>query len=488
MVNFFSSSPCSISGGGCACSGAENSISIEPFTEMYDEYDYEHPQSYTEYEGYSNTASGVSANSQTVSTAQEQGILDPIGSYFSQFFESPIKQTQVQPFHQQQTHTPFLQEIAQGLGLSPAMIQSLVTQVSQQFNINPSELKENVLHFLSQFGINPGHIRPLINEVAARVGLNNKMGRSGIINPHAIKQVLEKSNIPVTTNQTASPSNSAQNTRSKVNQVSNLSQQPQVHHNRQQQHHQQQQHRKERIQQLQQQLAQLQQQGKVPEFDKAAVLARLQETHPQMYERVQHRLVKPVVVEIPVVHSSNGSKEPVVVKNNGKITTPSGKNVAVDSSGVLKNTHNGTPVTVSNQVVAVNSAKQLVNSKTGNPVTVIANQGAVNPVALSQNQARMNNQKVNGFTNVAAPSANGSTSIISPNYSEIDQPETEASQNPTFNRNAFRTYFPSIDNQTYDTIAQTLKNRRQPPINISTINPENLSYKIDEFLQQYSDN
>lgn len=484
MVNFFSSSPCSISGGGCACSGAESYVNVEPFTEMYDEYDYDFSQ---EYEGYTNTAPGVSENSQTVSTAQVQGIHDPIGSYFSQFFESPIKQTNVQPFLQQQAHTPFLQEIAQGLGLSPAMIQSLISQVSQQFNINPSELKENVLHFLSQFGINPGHIRPLVNEVAARVGLNNKMGRSGIINPHAIKQVLEKSNIPVTTNQTAASStNSANNNRSKVNQVNNLSQQPQIHHNRQQQHHQQQQRRKERIQQLQQQLAQLQQQGKVPEFDKASILARLQETHPQMYERVQQRLVKPVVVEIPVVHSSNGSKEPVVVKNNGKITTPSGKNVAVDASGVLKNTHNGTPVTVSNQVVAVNSAKQLVNAKTGNPVTVIANQGSVNPVALSQNQARMNKQNVNAFTNAAVVNSSAAP-VISPNYSDMVPTEGNSqSLNNVYGLNKYQKFFPGLDSQLYDTLSQGTQ--RRAGVDLATINPENLSLKIDQYLSQYDGN
>jgi hypothetical protein len=304
-----------------------------------------------------------------------------------------------------------------------------LSQVLGQYQINPSELKETLLTFLSRFHVNPNHIRPLIYGTASQLGLNSRMGRPGVINPVALKQALEKSNIPVI------PNTQQQATPQKVNQANTR--------------------------------------ANTNTTQKQQLLNSLQ---------ANNTLKSPNSVEVPVVHSNNGKKEPVVLKNNGKITTPSGARIALDGRNVLTNLQNGTPVTVNSQIVTVNPNLQLVNAKTGNPVTVLNS----NNVAAAQ---RVNAFYSNNGQAVAANAAPISSNQAALTSNQAALTSNAAANAPTYNKTYsyanYQKVFPQMTENQYGALSGYTARQQIP---LQTINPQNLSRGIDDFLSQFDPN
>jgi hypothetical protein len=317
MVNYFSSTPSSISGGYCGCSGLTGTT-IEPF---YEDKSYEY---YSDAPATGNVSSVNHSASQTAA-------FDPLSTLFSSFFSNPASGSS------SHLATPLLHGIAKQTGITPAQVHSLVQQAATEFNINPAELKENVAHFLSQFGINKQSVKSLLNIVAGQIGLKNRMGHPGTINPNTVNQILRKNNIP-----TVSKNNS-----------SVLSQSP----------------------------------SHLPSHSNSSVGAHPPSTSVnQVFSEIVDQIMPTSQNVAPVVPQNNGSKQPLVVSKNGVLTTPTGSNVAVNHSGVLTNKSNGKPVTTNQQPVVVDHKNHLVNSQSGQTVTVPVINKFVNNQAVN-NQA-----------------------------------------------------------------------------------------------------
>lgn len=421
MVNLFSSTPCTISGGSCMCGSFTDGF-VEPFDGIIS---FGNENNVNGYENDNENDNGNDFENETgnepfynhfnVNTTQQAGAYNPIDSLFSQFFDTPAKQNSVN-VHPKQVNNPIVQTLSSQLGVSPKTLQGLLSQVLGQYQINPSELKETLLTFLSRFHVNPNHIRPLIYGTASQLGLNSRMGRPGVINPVALKQALEKSNIPVIPNtqqQATPPTVNQANTRANTNTT-----------------------------------------------QKQQLLNSLQ---------ANNILKTPNSVEVPVVHSNNGKKEPVVLKNNGKITTPSGARIALDGRNVLTNLQNGTPVTVNSQIVTVNPNLQLVNAKTGNPVTVLNS----NNVAAAQ--------RVNAFYSNNGQAVAANAAPISSNQAAANAP----TYNKTYSYANYQKVFPQMTENQYGALSGYTARQQIP---LQTINPQNLSRGIDDFLSQFDPN
>jgi hypothetical protein len=430
MVNYFSSSPSTLSGGSCMCGTAVQTI--EPFVEN---------PSYLESESFMNTFYDPSQ----VSTTS-----DPISGLFSKFFESPVQQEIVpQLANQQSPLNPIIDTVSHQLGLAPSTMQSMIHQTASSFGINPSELKENVAHFFSQFGISRDSIQSVLKEIASQVGLNNKMGYSGTINPKVIKNVLQKSNIKVKENNYLNISqHNPVNKQIQLQSLNKPNQLPSntVSHNA---------------------IISNMIQNKVDQGNKAANNKISQNTlvkNAAVLVQPNAVLVKPNAVEVPVVTNSQGNMEPVVLKSNGVITTASNKPLVVNNAGVLTNKQNGVAVTVNNAKVVKNSAGQLVNSQTGNPVSVLSTN--------SVNQTI----KQNSFQN-AAPNA------VAVAAADPNQP---ANVQPTYTNANWIKRFPKMTTNN----VQRLRNytSRHEGVDFSQVDPAALQNSIDKFLQEYATN
>lgn len=447
MVNLFSSTPCTISGGGCMCGSFTDGSLSEPF------YDYN-----DENVGWGDNDYFTNAGSNK--TANQNSAFDPISSLFSEFYDTPVKQTTINHTTTANSASPsaaILQNISTRLGVDPSTLHTLVSQIASQFGINPQELKKNLDSFLSVFSINKTHIRPLIQGVASQIGLNKRMGHPGLIHPNVLKQFLQKSNIPVSVNTAAAAVNSA--------------------------------------------LGSVQPNQLLPSQNNAKVVAnaaRLNGSNIQKQNLLHsigvngsQPLLSPNKVEIPVVHSNNGRTEPVVIKGNGNISTPSGQSVALDHSGVLKNVVNGTPVTVGNNIVTVNRGNQLVNSKTGNPVTVLHGNGSHQNSAVGAVQA-VNAQRANAFySNTGQPVALNASSVVNNKYNNvatINQP-TPSNVGPNGNsldkRYSYSNYqgvFQPMTEAEYGSLSSYFTKQGVDP---TLVNPQNLQTRIDDFLSEY---
>jgi hypothetical protein len=446
MVNLFSSTPCTISGGGCMCGSFTDGSISEPF--------YDNSTNLEEDDYFTDATSNR--------PTKQNSAFDPISSLFSEFYNTPVKQTTINHPATANSASPsaaILHNISTRLGVDPSTLHTLVNQIASQFGINPQELKKNLDNFLSVFSINKTHIRPLIQGVASQIGLNKRMGHPGLIHPNVLKQFLQKSNIPVSANTAAAAVNSV--------------------------------------------LASVQPNQLLPSQNNAnrvsANAARLNGTNIQKQNLLQsigvngtQPLVAPNKVEIPVVHSNNGRKEPVVIKANGNISSQSGQSVALDHSGVLKNVVNGTPVTVGNHVVTVNRGNQLVNSKTGNPITVLHGNGPHQNSAVGAVQA-VNAQRANAFyTNTVQPVALNAAPIAATNQytnaATIEQPTPSnvgSNGNPINTRYSYTNYkniFQPMTEAEYGSLSTYFTKQGVDP---TLVNPENLQRRIDDFLSEY---
>lgn len=438
MVNYFSSSPSTLSGGSCMCGTTVQTI--EPFVEN---------PTYLESESaYMNTFYDPSTPISQVSTTS-----DPISGLFSKFFESPVQQETVPPLANQQSPlNPIIDSVSHQLGLAPSTMQSMIHQTASSFGINPSELKENVAHFFSQFGISRESIQSVLKEIASQVGLNNKMGYSGTINPKVIQKILQKSNIKVKQNNLQNISQ--HNPVNKQFQLESLNQPNQlptntVSHNT-------------IISNMIQNKNKVNHVNRVPTNKINVVnMQKLQNT----LGKTNNVLVKPNTVEIPVVTNSQGRMEPVVLKPNGVITTSTNKPLVVNNAGVLTNKQNGVAVTVNNAKVVKNSVGQLVNSQTGNPVSV-----------LSTNSANQTIIKQNTFQNVV-PTAEVSAAVVANETVNVQ---------PTYTNANWMQRFPKMTANN----VQRLKNytSRHEGVDFSQVDPAALQNSIDKFLQEYATN
>lgn len=421
MVNYFSYSPSSINGGGCMCGTSLQTL--EPF---YEDSQFIESGANSFYDG-PNPVSPAPAS-------------DPISGLFSQFFESPADQQPLPQASHISPVNPVIDNVSQKMGLSPSTFHTMIQQTASSFGINPAELRENVSTFLAQFGVSKETIQSVLKEIASQIGLNNKMGYSGTVHPKTIQKLLEKSNIPV--KQNASPVSVSANHVNSVNkqvllEALNQTTPPQnvlqksVSPN-----------------QVQKQLNNLRPVNLPANAQKNVVV------HPNT-----GALVKPNTVEVPVVLSNQGHQEPVVVKQNGVLTTPSNKPLVVTNTGVLANKQNGVPVTVNNAKVVKNSAGQLVNSHTGNPVTVI-------PVAAANAPVVNQTVKRNGFQNAAQ----NNTANVQPTYTDAN----------------WQKKFPKM---TANNIGRIKNYSKQfEGVNFNQVDPASFQSSIDKFLQEYGGN
>ena len=121
MVNLFSSTPCTISGGSCMCGSFTDGF-VEPFANTFN------IEFYPEEEGnYEEGNADTFYNQGQVQTTQQTGAFDPIESLFSQFFDSPAKQQQSVanvPIQQHQAvANPIIHSLSSRLGVSPSTLQ-----------------------------------------------------------------------------------------------------------------------------------------------------------------------------------------------------------------------------------------------------------------------------------------------------------------------------------------------------------------------------
>jgi hypothetical protein len=479
MVNYFSSSPSTfnISGGACMCGTGYQSI--EPF--------YEDPTHF-ESEQYSHSPYANGFYDAPSNVAKVPPSSDPISGLFSQYFESPVDQQPLplQPTHQQSPLNPMIENASQKMGIHPNTLHTMIQQTATSFGVNPSELKENVAHFFAKFGISKETVQSALKEIASQIGLNNKMGYSGTINPNVIQKQLEKSNIPVKINSAAVPHpNSAavphpnfaavpQHNSAAVPQHNSAAvPQPNsapivnaqfVHNNKTN---------------MQKQLDSLNHSNipkNVVSLNQAIPVNKAQNSRatPRQANAPPNTsnvpLVKPNVVEIPAVYTNQGVKEPVIVKPNGVISTPSNKPLAVTNTGVLTNKQNGTPVTVNNAKVVKNSVGQLVNSQTGNPVTVI-------PLAITAPNAaaqHVNNQAVSR------------NNIQVPLKKNTFQNAPQNTVQPTYTNSNWQQRFPQMSANNLQKIKNYTK--RHEGVDFGQVDPASLQDSIDRFLQEYSSN
>ena len=268
------------------------------------------------------------------------------------------------------------------------------------------------------------------------------MGRPGVIHPHVLKKALEKSNIPVIPNGSTQATNSPNSSVMSNTGVSRVN----------------------------------------------AVRANSNTT---LKQNLLHSLQtgnsasSHQGVEVPLVRTNNGTKEPIVIVNNGKITTPSGAKIALDASNILKNLQNGVPVTVNNQAVTVNTQQQLVNSKTGNPVTVLNGSQAVraNQVAAQRSNAFYSNNSQPVAANAAAVSPNQTTMT---NSSGVNQAMNNAAPlNNVYSYSNYKKLFPQMTENQYSALSAYAGKQQIP---LQSIRPENLSSGIDDFLAEFNPN
>jgi hypothetical protein len=139
-------------------------------------------------------------------------------------------------------------------------------------------------------------------------------------------------------------------------------------------------------------------------------------------------------------------------------------------------------VTVNSQIVTVNPNLQLVNAKTGNPVTVLNS----NNVAAAQ---RVNAFYSNNGQAVAANAAPISSNQAALTSNQAALTSNAAANAPTYNKTYsyanYQKVFPQMTENQYGALSGYTARQQIP---LQTINPQNLSRGIDDFLSQFDPN
>lgn len=431
-------------GGGCGCGTPVASMESNFVSEPFEDYNY-----YEDFE-----------QDEAPQTVQTQ---DPVSGLFSKFFESPLQSSVANSAVAPASISPVVSTISQKLQLDPQYLQSMISQVSAQFGIHPAELRENIAHFFSRFGINPNAVRSTITEIANQVGLKNKLGLAGPINPETVKQAL--SSVDLSQVDVAKLKQKATNyAQARINPEQIGSQISQIN--------------PETVHQIGQKLAQygdsvsqseLGQKHGLQGHKLKHVGEKLQGVSQSDLAKVgqiaQNRLQKRVHlkqntnIEVPQIKNTvTGANEPVVLRNGKLVNGVSGVPVVINpANGQLVNPVDGQPAHVNGNAVVVNSQGELVNATTGNSVTV--------PV---QNIAQPETV-INQFANANMNSAN--TAIAeneyNPNSSNVSWSNLGLTNN---NQKRIKNYITS----------------KYPNVDVSSISPTNVQRQLDDFLAQYT--
>lgn len=424
-------------GGGCGC-GMPSSSTDTFETENFEDYNY--------YEDFEQEQAPVTISPQ-----------DPVSGLFSKFFESPLQsESSIQSNTSSSVLAPVVSNISQKLQLDPQYLQSMISQISAQFGIHPAELRENIAHFFSRYGINPNAVRSTITEIANQVGLKNKLGVAGPVNPEAVKQAISSINL-------------SQVDTSKLKQkVANIAHErinPEVIGNKISHINTESVHKiGEKISEVGDIASKAKNIGNKLQGVSQSNLEQLgQVTQNKIQQQLNSRKLNvPATIEVPKIKNKlTGANEPVVLKNGKLINGVSGVPVVINpANGQLVNPVDGEPAHVNGNAVVVNSQGQLVNATTGNSVTV--------PVVNLINKVQNLQPVINKFEN-----ANTTTS------EEVKKNE----YNPDASKMSWSNLGLTNNNQ------QRIKNyvsKKYPDVDFSQITPTNVQRQIDDFLAQYT--